>query len=100
MKSNVVYAMYDRESRDCLYVGSTINYRHRICQHKIDARKRMTAIYVYINSQIGDWETVEFKILLDKFEIDSKMDLYKLENDMLQLYKPIFNSKSVPFFKK
>lgn len=74
-----------------LYIGSTVNYKHRVCNHKTEGykKKQHLPLYscIYKNGGLDNW-TFE---ILEEYTCETRQDLYKRERVYYEAYEPSLN---------
>tara|TARA_R110001632_G_scaffold134152_1_gene249320 strand:+ start:2478 stop:2777 length:300 start_codon:yes stop_codon:yes gene_type:complete len=92
-KKAVIYGFYNKG--ECFYIGSTKDFVHRLAQHKVDYRKRLSPIYLYIQSlgynETDCWEKVEIKILKTNIDVDNKEELWSMEKEEMKKHEGLLN---------
>ena len=87
--------IYTIRSKDNIYVGSTLNFRARKCQHKTcinneNSPKYNVKLYKTIRQNAGEWDMKAHSI----FPCNSKMELTIEEERIRQLLNADMNSNS------
>ena len=77
-----------------IYIGSTVNFKNRKCQHKISCNNTNSKIhnlkiYQFIRDN-GGWDNWDM-ILLEEVKVNSKLELHKKEREYIDLLKPSLN---------
>jgi len=99
--------IYTIKSKDNIYVGSTVNFRARKCQHKSNITNENRNSYNYklyktIRQNAGEWDMKAHSI----FSCNSKLELSIEEERVRQLLTADMNSNScgtgltIPDYKK
>jgi len=91
-----VYKIYKEGCDDC-YIGSSVNIKRRIIKHKSrchnenDINYNMN-LYKFIREN-GGWDEWSYKILIHTDIVDNRRQLEKIEQDIINKYKPTLNGK-------
>lgn len=95
IKHFVIYKIYQIDSPDMFYIGSTKNFSSRKSQHKKScnnkrSKKYKYPLYKYIRA-LGGWEKMNMEIILE-YPIKSKGEGLKKEQEIINELKPKLNS--------
>ena len=79
-----------------IYIGSTINFTRRKCAHKTDCHninsdKYHLKVYQFIREN-GGWENWTM-ILIEKVNVDCKLELLNIERSFIEELKPSLNQQ-------
>ncbi len=88
MDTAIVYGIFQIDTNECVYVGSTSRaFRERIASHKYSTSRSNYKIYQIINDR-GGWEAFRFEIIV---EVISSQQ-FEWERLVYNHYKPIGNN--------
>ena len=93
--NSVIYSIYCNDPTiDDIYIGSTTNIERRCLQHKHNccnpnSKEYNLYVYKFIRDH-GDWGNWSF-IQLDNVNLETKLDLHKLEKKWMVDLKPTLN---------
>ena len=91
-----VYRIYKEGCDEC-YIGSTINIKRRILNHKtrcnnVKDPKTNIKVYQFIREN-GGWDEWKHEILIHTDIVDNPDQLSKIEQDMIDKFKPSLNGR-------
>lgn len=89
----VIYYIYNINTKDIIYVGSTINFKKRINKHNSQCKKlcNIKPLYITINNNWNEW-------IIEKYEdysCNNRKELTKREGDIKKILNPSLN-KNIP----
>lgn len=89
---NCIYAFFNKETQECLYVGSTRCFWKRFGKHLCDSysNKQQYKLYAVIREK-GGWDNIEYRILEQNLKLE---DLLLREKHHYLSLKPIGNRQS------
>ena len=92
---SVIYRIINKETQETLYVGSTTNYRKRMTDHKSRCHNPKATHYNYPIYQhireLGGWDAI-LHITVEEFNnCESKIDLFKREQEWIDEFKSTKN---------
>lgn len=88
----VIYKLYCKDPLiNEIYVGSTIDLKRRIYQHKAGCKKNISPVYVFINDN-GGWYNWTFKII-EEFIVENKKGLLERERYWYDILRPTLNKQ-------
>ena len=81
-----------------IYIGSTVNFRNRKCQHKsncnnINRKEYNFKVYKFIRDH-GNWDNWDM-VLIETVSCNTKLELHKIERKFIEELKPLLN-KQIP----
>ena len=96
--NSIIYKIMCKDSKiDFFYIGSTINFRSRKCQHKNESKNSNLKIYTIIREN-GGWENWEMNPI-EIFSCKQKIELRIREQFWIDRLNPDLNDKEAYIIK-
>jgi hypothetical protein len=97
MKTGIIYKLVssDVEVKEC-YVGSTMNFRTRKCEHKSNctnenSKKYNINVYQYIRAN-GGWDNFDM-VQIEEMQFNNRRELHARERYWIETLKATLNKK-------
>jgi hypothetical protein len=96
-ENTCIYKLIHKEDYDNLniYIGSTVNFRARKCQHKNaccnpNNKSNNCKVYQYIRDN-GGWDMWDM-IEIEKYPCNDKRESLKREREIIDIFRPTLNT--------
>ena len=86
----VIYKIVCDNNMNDIYIGSTVNFQHRVYQHRYNSKKSEIKLYQNIRKN-GGFENYRMEII-EEYPCYSSIEARNRERFYYDLYHPLLNS--------